>query len=104
MSEDESGSIIGSASAGIVWDGGGEGRIVTLDEETIVVRSSKPFAPGSRPTGVLASGIALRLKTHRCRRDGQDEAMPFSVDARVLDLTRALRSALQVAISRATSN
>jgi hypothetical protein len=63
-----------SAGLSVAWQGGGDGRVVSLGGESVTVRSSKPFAPGSRPEGQLGSGDVLRLKTHRCRRLEQGDA------------------------------
>ncbi len=82
------------------WDGGGEGRVVSLEGEVVVVRSTRAHAPGSRPTGVLSTGAPIRLKAHRSRRDETPgDGMTFTVDGRMLDLTRDLRATLEAALS-----
>jgi hypothetical protein len=84
----------------LAWDGGGAGRVVSLDGEAIVVRSEKPFAPGSRPEGKLTSGSPVRFKTHRCRRiASDDDALTFTIEGRLLDATRELRAELAVLIA-----
>lgn len=80
-----------SAELGIQWAGGGEGRLVSLSGDVIVVRSTKPFAPGSRQEGSLGTGDTLRLKSHRCRREDGVDALIYVVDGRALDMSRALR-------------
>ncbi len=89
----------GATPGRIAWDGGGEGRLVRLDGEAIVVRSSRAFAPGSRPCGRIApSGSELRMKTHRCRRIDDADGLVFTVEGRTLDVTREVREEL-VALS-----
>jgi len=86
----------------LAWEGGGDARLISLVDETAVLRSTKPFAPGSRPTGMLPNGAAIRLKTHRSRREEQGDGKTFTIDGRILDLTRALRSSLTAALSEST--
>ncbi len=76
----------------VAWEGGGRARVTSLQGEDMTLRSTRPFAPGSRPNGTLDGGLALRLKTHRCRRDESPaDGMTFTVDGRILDATRATR-------------
>lgn len=51
-------------------------------------------APGSRPVGVLASGIQVRMKVHRCRKCDEGDGLVFTLDGRLLDATRVLRAEL----------
>ena len=89
-----------SSALDLKWDGGGEGRIVSLRGDAIVLRSTTPHAPGSRPTAVLAGGSAIRVKAHRSKRDETlSDGKIFTVDGRVLDLTRDLRSIVEAALS-----
>ncbi|MFO0614543.1 MAG: hypothetical protein U0414_18300 [Polyangiaceae bacterium] len=74
----------------VAWQGGGAARVSTLTGEAIVVVSEKPFAPGARPAGALASGHEIRMKVHRCRRVGD----AFEIEGRLIDATRALREEL----------
>ena len=82
----------------ITWQGGGTGRLVSLEADSLVVRSSKPFAPGSRPEGTLGTGDTLRLKSHRCRREEQGDALSFTVEGRALDMSRALRDRIDAVL------
>ncbi|NUP13511.1 MAG: hypothetical protein HOW73_46330 [Polyangiaceae bacterium] len=85
-----------SASAlAIGWDGGERGRVVTLAGENITVRSSKPFAPGSRPEGKVGSSDTLRMKTHRCRREDGEDGLLYTIEGRALDMPRDLRVRLE---------
>ncbi len=81
------------------WEGGGEAELKSLVEEAAVLRSTKPFAPGSRPLATLANGAAVRLKTHRSKREDCDDGKSFTIDGRVLDLTRELRAFLTAALT-----
>ncbi len=87
-------------AASLVWDGGGEARVAALDGETIALRSTRPHAPGSRPEGTLSGGARLRIKTHRSKRDeAPADGMQFTIDGRVLDLTREVRALLADALA-----
>jgi hypothetical protein len=88
------------SAASLAWDGGGEARVVSLDGESIVLRSTRPHAPGSRPSGTLVGGARLRVKTHRSKRDAAPaDGMEFTVEGRVLDLTRDVRALLVEALA-----
>ncbi len=90
-------------TSAVGWDGGGEGRVVEVRGEAIVVRSSKPFAPGSRPSGrLVGSGSEVRFKTHRCRRIEEADGLVFTIEGRLLDTTREVRVELE-ALGRGTS-
>jgi hypothetical protein len=81
------------------WEGGGEAEITSLVDDAAVLRSTKPYAPGSRPLATLANGAAIRLKTHRSRREDGPDGKSFTIDGRVLDLTRELRAFLTAALA-----
>jgi hypothetical protein len=81
--------------AGLVWESGEEARVTALDGENVIVRSAKPSAPGSRPSGRLKSGLELRMKVHRCRREDLEDGLVFTIDGRLLDATRALRGEIE---------
>lgn len=88
-----------SSALDLKWDGGGEGRIVSLQGDGIVLRSTTPHAPGSRPSAVLSGGSAIRVKAHRSKRDESlDDGKTFTVEGRVLDLTRDLRATIDAAL------
>lgn len=88
---------------GLTWDDGGDASIVTLAGEAVTLRSDKPWAPGSRPTGRLASGEAIRVKVHRSRRDETpSDGATFTVEGRVLDLSRGLRESIAAKLAEAS--
>lgn len=81
--------------AKLTWNGGGEGRVLSMDGEAVVLHTTRPFAPGSRPEGTLESGSAIRVKTHRCRREPPDrEPATYQLEGRLISATRALREEL----------
>ena len=83
----------------IVWERDGQARLVGLDGESVVVRASKPGAPGSRPVGVLPSGSQVRMKVHRCRKSDEGDGLTFTLEGRLLDATRALRAELTLLLA-----
>jgi hypothetical protein len=74
--------------APIRWEKGGEGVVVRADKDLVELRSSIPSAPGSRLTGALESGTAVRVKVARCRRIEASGNLIFSIEGRLLDATR----------------
>jgi hypothetical protein len=74
----------------IRWARGGEATVTALDGDRIVVLSTTPSAPGSRPEGALVEST-LRIKVARCRR--QDDG--FLIEGRLLDATRETRAQIQ---------
>jgi hypothetical protein len=63
------------------WTRGGEADVTAFDGDRISVLSTTPSAPGSRPDGALTSGVPVRLKVARCRR----QEGGFLIEGRVLD-------------------
>ena len=88
--------------AHVFWSGGGEAELVLLQGELIEMRSTVPFAPGSRPSGALATAKdqTVWLKVHRSRR-GPDHW--FHVRGRLLNVTRELRIHLEAATAAAVA-
>jgi hypothetical protein len=82
------------ADGELVWERDGRGRVTRLEGEIVTVRTTKPGAPGSRPVGVLPSGSELRVKVHRCRKIDEADGMTFTIEARLLDATKAQRAEL----------
>ena len=78
-------------AAPIRWDKGGEGVGVRADKELVELRSTIASAPGSRLTGALESGTAVRVKVARCRRV---EEGGFAIEGRLLDATRGTMAEL----------
>lgn len=78
-------------AAPIRWDKGGGGFVVRADKELVELRSTIASAPGSRLTGALESGTAVRVKVARCRRV---EEGGFVIEGRLLDATRGTMAEL----------
>jgi hypothetical protein len=80
------------------WSHGGEARIVSVDADAIVLRSSVPSPPGSRIDGVLLGGVpvGLRVKVHACKRGPEGD---FVLEGRPLDLTRETRERLAAIVA-----
>ena len=86
------------------WARGGEGKILSIGADNIVLRSTVPAPPGERLTGTVdadggAPTIALRVKVHGCRRGTHDE---FFIEGRPLDLARDVREYLQAMVRTTT--
>jgi hypothetical protein len=73
-------------------DQGGEAELIALSADRITLRATIAKAPGAPLTGSLESGSILRVKVHRCRRDG--EGLSFVIEGRLVDATRQLREEL----------
>jgi hypothetical protein len=87
-------------AAHVKWARGGEARVVKVDAQAIVLRSTVPSPPGSRIEGVLvgAAGgeppgkLRLRVKVHGSKK--QDDGA-FVLEGRPLDLPRETRDVLE---------
>ena len=77
-------------TAHVAWVGGGEARVVSLDDKGIALRSTVPSPPGSRLEGALAGEppAKLRVKIHACRKQPEGD---FVLEGRPLDMTREVR-------------
>ena len=82
-------------AASLVWESGERALAIELAGENVTVRSAKPSAPGSRPMGTLQGGLGFRVKVHRCRREDRTDGFAFTIEGRLLDATRALRSEIE---------
>jgi hypothetical protein len=70
---------------------GSSAELLGVTGERFRLRSSAAAAPGARLSATVArDGRDLRLKVHRCARDGAS----FAIEGRLLDLTRATRATL----------
>ncbi len=84
----------------VAWEGGGAAVVLALDGENVKLSSDRPFAPGSRPSGTLAGGLALRMKVHRSKKTS--EAPPtWVVDGRLLAARRDFLTELKSRIDGA---
>jgi hypothetical protein len=83
----------------VAWKAGGTAAIEQLDGEIIQLSSTRAFAPGSRPEGVVSVGDSpspFWMKVHGSRR--QDDGS-FRVSGRLLNATRVVRERLKEAVS-----
>jgi hypothetical protein len=81
-------------TAHVRWTGGGEARVVTIDAQAIVLRSTVPSPPGSRLEGTLVGEPAarLRVKVHGSKKQPEGD---FVLEGRPLDLPRETREAIE---------
>jgi hypothetical protein len=80
-------------SGRLAWaKGGGSAAILAVEGEIVTLRSTTPAPPGARLEATLEAEppIALKLKSHGSRRDGD----AFVMTARLLDATREVRAAV----------
>lgn len=78
----------------ITWTKGGEADVTSCKDDLVTVRSTIPSAPGSRLDGLTTTGVALRVKVARCRKD---DAV-FVIEGRLLDATRGTRDAIAAGV------
>jgi hypothetical protein len=76
------------------WSRGGEARVVTIDAQAIVLRSTVPSPPGSRIEGTLAGEPAatLRVKVHASTKQPEGD---FVLEGRPLDMPRETREQIE---------
>jgi hypothetical protein len=86
--------------AHVKWAGGGEARVVSVDAQAIVLRSTVPSPPGSRLEGALVGDppAKLRVKVHGSKKQPEGD---FVLEGRPLDLPRELRERLERMVSEA---
>ena len=72
------------------WAQGGTALVLRLSADSIALRSTVSWPPGSRVEGVGVEDerTRLRVKVHACHREPEGE---FLVEGRPLDLTRETR-------------
>ena len=79
----------------VTWDGGGTAVLETIDDDRVEFVSTRAFAPGSRPGGVVDGGPPIWLKVHGSRR--QDDGA-FRVKGRLLNVRREVLDLLKEVI------
>lgn len=76
----------------LAWSKGGHARILSLDDDAIVLSSSTPAPPGARlEATVEGAGTLVKIKSHGSKREADGT---FTLKGRLLDATRELRAAL----------
>jgi hypothetical protein len=81
-------------TARVRWVRGGEATVVSIDAQSIVVRSTVPSPPGSRIEGTVegVSPGTLLVKVHASKRQPEGD---FLLEGRPLNLPRATREAIE---------
>ena len=69
---------------------GGTARLVSTDGESVTVLSSVSAPPGTPLEGEL-EGTSYRIKVRACRRTDEDPDLPFRIEGRFQNLSRAQR-------------
>ncbi len=80
-------------------DRGGHAELIALEGDRGTVRSPIASAPGSR-LAMKVNGRTLRLKVHRCVREGER----FTIVGRFIDLARDLRLRMLRALETAEAS
>lgn len=68
----------------------GTANIVAVDGERVSLLATRASAPGCPLTGNLEDSTLVRVKVHRCRKQGER----FLIEGRLVDATRQLRERL----------
>ena len=72
---------------------GGSARVLTVDGEWVSLLSSVAAPPGTPLEGAL-EGTTYRIKVRSCRRTEEDPELPFHIEGRFQNLSRAARERL----------
>jgi hypothetical protein len=80
----------------LTWSKGGHAEIVSIDDDRITVRSTTLAPPGARLDATLASGAAVKIKSHGTHRE---EDGTFTLHGRLLDAPRSLRDAIAALVA-----
>ncbi len=84
----------------VVWQKGGEARVLAVVGEAVTLASTIPSPPGSRIDGTLdPSGQAFRIKIHSSKRTEEGGQIRFILQGRAIDLTREGRATLTAMIA-----
>ena len=68
----------------------GTANIVAIDGERVSLLATRASAPGCPLAGNLDDDTLVRVKVHRCRKQGDR----FLIEGRLVDATRVLRERL----------
>lgn len=75
----------------LTWSKGGHAEVVSIDDDRITLRSTTSAPPGARLDATLASGEAVKIKSHGTHKE---EDGTFTLNGRLLDAPRALRETI----------
>jgi hypothetical protein len=81
----------------LTLDGGHVAALTAVDVLKVQLRSPVAAAPGTPLKGKLQDGRSIRVKVHRCVRDGDH----FDIAGKLIDATRELREKLNAAFASA---
>lgn len=73
----------------------GVASIVALDGERVSLLATRASAPGCPLAGNLGDDTLVRVKVHRCRKQGDR----FLIEGRLIDATRRLRERLAALVT-----
>lgn len=73
--------------------------IVAVDGERVGLLATRASAPGCPLAGNLEDGTVVRVKVHRCRKQGDR----FLIEGRLVDATRPLRERLGTLVTTSQS-
>jgi len=73
----------------------GTANIVALDGDRVSLLATRAAAPGCPLAGNLHDETLVRVKVHRCRKQGER----FLIEGRLVDATRQLRERLGTIVS-----
>jgi hypothetical protein len=78
----------------LAWSGryeGGHAEVVAVEDDAVTLRSTTSAPPGARLEAMLASGEAVRIKSHGTHRENDGT---FTLRGRLIDARRELRDAI----------
>lgn len=77
----------------------GTANFVAIDGERVSLLATRASAPGCPLAGNLADDTLVRVKVHRCRKQGDR----FLIEGRLIDATRQLRERLGALVATSQS-
>ncbi len=81
----------------LAWAKGGHAEVVAIEDDRVTLRSTTSAPPGARLEATLASGEAVKIKSHGSHRE---EDGTFTLRGRLVDATRELREAVASLVRR----
>jgi hypothetical protein len=78
----------------LTWAKGGTAEVISVDDDRVTLRSTTSAPPGARLEATLATGEAVKIKSHGTHKE---EDGTFTLNGRLLDAPRALREKLAAA-------
>jgi hypothetical protein len=86
----------GAEALRVRWARGGEARVVSIDAQTIALRSTVPSPPGSRIEGTVGEPpSAIRVKVHASKKQPEGD---YLLEGRPLDMPRETRERIEGAL------